>query len=311
VTSNAHELGATVGAWNAVIRRARIGRDRKAAALVLSSYARADGTRIHCGVARLAVDLEASYSTARRYLAWLREVGLIELVRAGNRRRNLSDEYRLILGPDVLEHLEVLDPADHKKLTDGLRATNRGAVAGRRDRAVEAKDQRSPMVSADGPVDNSDQRSSLVSAEIAGSDDDQRSSRVSAETAISAQNGVDQRSPMGERPSSLSISPEDLSSRKPSDDGDVGGRVTVGAADASTTKPRILYSVTQRPGADRYEPPAEDLAVVEARARRGRAAVDAAIAAAAAAKHGPSTRPPPAGRRLAPVTQLADARRAA
>lgn len=121
MTSTAHELGASVGAWNAVIRRARVGREHKAAAFTMSSYARADGTRIHCGVARLAVDLGVSYSTAKRALGWMRKTGLIELVRVGNRRRNLSDEYRLILGPDVTEQIEVLDPAEHKRLTDGLR----------------------------------------------------------------------------------------------------------------------------------------------------------------------------------------------
>lgn len=213
MTANAHELGATVGAWNAVIRRARIGRERKAAALVLSSYARADGTHIHCGVARLAVDLEVSYSTARRELAWLRKVGLIELVRAGNRRRNLSDEYRLILGPNVLEHLDVLDPAEHKNLTDGVREANRTGVRGRATKA--------------------DQRSSEVSAETVQAPNDHGSSRVSAETAISAQIGVDQRSPMDELPSLRYISPKDLSPRQTTDDGALRAQPTLGAAPES------------------------------------------------------------------------------
>lgn len=186
MTSNAHELGASVGAWNAVIRRARIGRERKAAALVVSSYARADGTRIHCGVARLAVDLEVSYSTAKRNLAWLRNAGLIELVRAGNRRRNLSDEYRLILGPDVAEAIEIIDPAEHKRLTDGLRVANRSG------------DRGSSKVTPDEPVDNPG------SGVIQG---DPQSAQVVQEPRViqgDPQN-EDHGSPMGEPPSTRKI----------------------------------------------------------------------------------------------------------
>lgn len=255
MTSNAHELGATVGAWNAVVRRARIGRERKAAALVVSSYARADGTRIHCGVARLAVDLEVSYSTARRYLAWLRDVGLIELVRAGNRQRNLSDEYRLILGPDVTEHLEVLDPSQHKKLTDGMRAANRTGSRQRTQRATDAR-LRPPKVSAEQPVDNSALRSSSVSAETAEPAEALRSSKASAETDLCAHLDAALRSPMGERPSLRCISPKDQSPRQTTDDGDLQGRVTVGPDETSKNTDAPVVEIF--PGAAqeaRYRPP--------------------------------------------------------
>lgn len=234
MTSNAHELGVSVGAWNAVVRRARIGRERKAASLVVSSYARADGTRIHCGVARLAVDLEVSYSTARRYLAWLRGVGLIELVRAGNRRRNLSDEYRLILGPDVTEHLEVLDPDEHKKLTDGLRESNRSGLKARRERAIE-----------------SDQRPSGVSADDAPPAEVQRSSRVSAKTGDQRSNQGRSALTLDERPSLRCISPEDLSPRNP-DDGDLEGSLTLGAREANPKERSVVVEIY--PGASQ-EPP--------------------------------------------------------
>lgn len=135
----AHELGATVGSWNSLVRRARMADRQKLAALVISSYADPDGTGIHCGVTRLAVDLGASYRTAQRYLSWLREVGLIELVREGNRRRRLSDEYRLIIGPDVLEHLEVLDPDRY----DEVRTELRDARSAKRDQASPKNDAQS------------------------------------------------------------------------------------------------------------------------------------------------------------------------
>lgn len=229
MTSTAHELGASVGAWNAVVRRARIGRERKAAALVVSSYARANGTGIHCGVARLAVDLEVSYSTAKRTLAWLRNIGLIELVRVGNRRRNLSDEYRLILGPDVLEKIEVLDPAEHKRLTDSHREANRSG------------DHGSSRVTPDGPVDNADHGSSRVTPDRAEVAEDHGSSRVTPKDR-------DHGSPMSEPPSSK----KDLSLLEPNDNGDLRGRVAVGAIAHKPEEPPFVVEIW--PGAAQQAP---------------------------------------------------------
>ncbi len=234
MTSTAPELGASVGTWNAVVRRARMGRERKAAALVMSSYARADGTKIHCGVARLAVDLEASYSTARRYLAWLRDVGLIELVRPGNRRKNLSDEYRLILGPDVAEHLDVLDPAEHKALCNTMREVNRGGSKERAQRLTEAH-LRSPLMSAETAPD-----------EIVCS-----SPGVSAETGYLRSSEGRSALTLDERPSLHYISPKDLSLLKPTDDEALSATVTAGTGPApAKTAPVVeIY-----PGASQEAP---------------------------------------------------------
>ncbi|MEU7904132.1 helix-turn-helix domain-containing protein [Actinoplanes sp. NPDC049118] len=247
MTSTTHELGATAGAWNAVIRRARIGRERKAAALVVSSYARADGTRIHCGVARLAVDLEVSYSTARRYLAWLRDVGLIELVRAGNRHRQLSDEYRLILGADVMEHLDVLNPAQHKKLTDDMREANRSGSRERTQRATKAA-LRSPRMSAD---ESSVLRSSRVSAEDAESAEPLRSPKASAETGVLRSSEASSALTQDERPSLRYISPSSSISPKPSDDEDPGAQLTR-AAPAAREEPSPVVEIF--PGASTHPP---------------------------------------------------------
>jgi DNA-binding transcriptional ArsR family regulator len=123
----AHERGAFLGEWNALVRRARMTAKQKLCALVVSSYADVEGGDIHCGVARLAVDMEVSHRTARRYLAWLREVGLIELVREGNRRRRRSDEYRLTLGPQVFVHLDVPDPERYKVMCSDVAPTDQGS----------------------------------------------------------------------------------------------------------------------------------------------------------------------------------------
>lgn len=117
----------------ALIRRARIGRDRKAAAMIIASYADSSGRSIYCGISRLALDLEVSYSTAKRYLKWLRDVQLIERVRKGNARRGQSDQYRLIFGPDLIEHIELPDPAEYESLRWDVRDQQKAYQRTRRD----------------------------------------------------------------------------------------------------------------------------------------------------------------------------------
>jgi DNA-binding transcriptional ArsR family regulator len=144
--------GVTLGEWARLIGRARIGRERKLTALTLASYANNDGTNIHCGVSRLALDCEAAESTVRRHLAWLRNAGLVELVRPADRFRGWSDEYRLIIGPDVLEHMEVLDPDAYERAREAARAGSRERMRRLRQRrraAVEPVDNCRPQ-----PVDN-------------------------------------------------------------------------------------------------------------------------------------------------------------
>ena len=196
--------GATVGAWNALIRRARIGRPRKAFALIVSSYAAADGTQIHCGIARLAVDAEVGYSTARRYLAWLRDAGLVELVRHGSRRRRLSDEYRLTVHPSALAWLNLPDPDEYDRLRDDLREANRHGQKTRRRSAL-----------TNTSADDTDQRSPNVSAEPGPAQQDQRSPNVSAEPPDQRSPGTSSALTQDEPPPSLTTSPEQLTSHKP------------------------------------------------------------------------------------------------
>lgn len=246
VTANAHEIGATVGAWNAVVRRARMTDRQKLAALLLSSYANAKGRDIHCGAARLAVDMDASYRTARRYLAWLRNVGLIELVRAGNRRRGRSDEYRLILGPNVLEDLEVPDPERYNAMCKAVADANQGTSKVSRESAdVEAR-------SAD------DQGTSYVSH---GNRDQGTKSRRSGDT-------------LGDPPPPIHTSPR--RSTSPADDGELRTDVAVGRA-RDPDEPAPVVELF--PGASqeaRYRPPPRWAsrgadAIAEAMARRAAA----------------------------------------
>ena len=269
-----------LGQWNSLVRRARMGRERKIASLMVSSYANSDGRGIRLSVARYAVDLEVSYSTARRYLTWLRKVGLLELTRAGSRRKGTASEYRLILGEDVMEHLNVLSPSRQKELADEMREANRTGV---RVRAAKAKV----------PV----QRSSTVSAETAPEeapgDPLLRPPERAQKSEFSAQMAHVQRSPqMTYTPSRTHLSVEDHPSR---DERDVAATVTTPGADGPATKPE--------------SPPRPQ------RCDHGlpgglRADGKPACALCRIAATRPGTRPPPPGERLAPVIQL-DPRRTA
>lgn len=140
-------VGVPLGSWTSTIRRARISRERKLVALMVSSYANTDGTSVRCGVARLATDCQIGYSTARRHLAWLRQVGLVQLVKAGNRRAGRADEYRLTISAHTEEHVHVPTLDEYSALIEGVNDANRAAQKGRR-----LTHQRSPEPSAE-PTD--------------------------------------------------------------------------------------------------------------------------------------------------------------
>ncbi|GGN99861.1 hypothetical protein GCM10010112_94010 [Actinoplanes lobatus] len=256
------DIGVTVGAWNALVRRARLGRERKGVALTFSSYADADGTGIHCGVARLAVDCEIGYSTARRYLAWMRVVGLIELVRHGNFRRGLSDEYRLVLGTQLLEHIDLPDPAAYDRMRDEIRNRNR---AGSSDRTIRAKHLRSPE----------------QSAEPEPQPEPSAPTQVSADTGHLRSPGTPSALTQDEPPPSLTTYPKELTSP------DTGGNLGTDAAGPRVReKPRnsIPPMPELRSPFGRGDRAAE--AIAEARERRA-----AAIAAHQARQHAAEVAP--------------------
>jgi len=137
------EHAATQGAWNELVRRARINREIKTALMMIGSYANADGTNVFCGVARLAADCDVSYRTAGRYFAFARNSGLIHLVKPGNRRRGQADLYRLILDPKLLEHIELPSPQEYREYIGKLAAANRASSKKRQSKTVEPDDSSS------------------------------------------------------------------------------------------------------------------------------------------------------------------------
>ncbi|MFC4071929.1 hypothetical protein [Actinoplanes subglobosus] len=128
----------TVREWTDILARIRFGTVKvagktysaariKLIAHRLANYADNDGTRIHPGIARLAVDLEIEYRTVRDTLSLLRRLGLLQLVHPATGRRN-ADEYRLTLPTDLLDRddLEVWTPTRHATQTQKIRDTHRG-----------------------------------------------------------------------------------------------------------------------------------------------------------------------------------------
>jgi hypothetical protein len=100
------------------------------------------------------LDLERSYATARRHLAWLRETGLIRLVRAGNKRRGYADEYQLILAQDLLERVTLPTPDEYLADMEAIHEANRARrpVDNPDQLAIILPDQRSSWVSANQTV---------------------------------------------------------------------------------------------------------------------------------------------------------------
>jgi hypothetical protein len=134
--SSTELMPATVREWTDILARVRLGKVRaagrnltgatvKAVASRLASYADGNGTRVRPGIARLAVDLEVDYRTARLAVAYLRSIGLLGLVRPGGRRG--ADEFRLTLPVDLLDRddLIVWSPSEQRaeieRLSDGHR----------------------------------------------------------------------------------------------------------------------------------------------------------------------------------------------
>jgi DNA-binding HxlR family transcriptional regulator len=94
--------------WERIIRRMDMPSGAKYLALMLATYADQDGTRVHPGVELLARVMCVSEKTVDRSLKVLRELGLVTLVKKGNRHAKQADEYRLTASAELLGRM--LDP---------------------------------------------------------------------------------------------------------------------------------------------------------------------------------------------------------
>ncbi len=95
--------------WERWIRRLVLPSGVKYTALMAITYGDLDGSRVHPGVELLARVMNVGTASVKRHLRVLRELGLIERVKQGNRHNGDSDEYRITL-PENLFELPMLDP---------------------------------------------------------------------------------------------------------------------------------------------------------------------------------------------------------
>lgn len=152
------DIGCALAEWLDIVRRARLGRTVKAVAYYLGGRANNDGSHLFPGVARIAVECEISYASARSALAALRKAGLVERVRQGNRKAHKADEYRLTLNPALLVAVDVRSPDVLGKTIEQLNRHNREQAKAR----PSALSQKSADEVADTPSDTPSGASSAL-----------------------------------------------------------------------------------------------------------------------------------------------------
>lgn len=89
--------------WERIVRRVQMPSGTKYLALMMATYADQDGTRVRPGVECLGRVMCVSEKTVKRGLSELREIGLIQRTKQGNRHAGLADEYRLVCPSNLLD----------------------------------------------------------------------------------------------------------------------------------------------------------------------------------------------------------------
>lgn len=102
--------------WERIVRRARIDPTEKYIALLMSTYADPDGTRVRPGTEKLSRVSGKSTRTVIRAITALRDRGLLERTkeRQPNGRAGGHDEYRLTFPGDLTESTEMLNPDENE-----------------------------------------------------------------------------------------------------------------------------------------------------------------------------------------------------
>ncbi|MEA5366060.1 hypothetical protein VA596_41490 [Amycolatopsis sp., V23-08] len=104
--------------WERIVRRLELPMRVKFTAMMVASYADADGSRVRPGAEVLAAVTAQGASTIRKQLAALQEYGLLVLVSRGGGRsgRGRAAEFRLTVPVDLLERVPML-PVGERRLS--------------------------------------------------------------------------------------------------------------------------------------------------------------------------------------------------
>jgi len=188
--------------WENVMRRLssreQISDELLLAALLLSTYADPDGTRVRPGEREFAEANRRSKPTARRRVAWLQEHGFVRLVSRGGGTgvHARASEYRLTLPVDLLEQFDVRPPGvatrRHMTVVTPLNQNERSSTQNSAQPRVSAVPDESPVDNSRTQLTHGERSSPETVTELRSNND------VSKRN--SAQIGTELRSPMGERP---------------------------------------------------------------------------------------------------------------
>jgi hypothetical protein len=104
--------------WERIVRRLELPMRLKFTAMMVATYADADGSRVRPGVEVLASVTAQGASTVRKHLSALQEYGLLALVSRGGGRagRGKAAEYQLTVPVDLLERVPML-PMGERRLS--------------------------------------------------------------------------------------------------------------------------------------------------------------------------------------------------
>lgn len=104
--------------WERIVRRVQMHSTTKFLALMLATYADQDGTRVRPGVEKLVLVMCVSEKTVKRALSDLRDIGLIQRTKQGNRHAGMADEYRLVCPSNLMDR-PMLSPEEEKSTGHG------------------------------------------------------------------------------------------------------------------------------------------------------------------------------------------------
>ena len=142
--------------WERIVRRLELPMRVKFTAVMLATFADADGSRVRPGVDVLAAVTGQGASTIRKQLTGLQEYGLLTLVSRGGGRsgRGKAHEYRLTVPVDLLARVPML-PVGERRLS-AVPDSPLAQKSGHSDSFTESPLAQGSAQNQPSPVDNSE-----------------------------------------------------------------------------------------------------------------------------------------------------------
>jgi hypothetical protein len=155
--------------WERIVRRLALPMRLKFTAMVIATYADADGSRVKPGSKRLAAVTAQGESTVRKHLGALQEYGLLTLVSRGGGRGGVgkTSEFRLAIPVDLLARVPML-PATERPLSavrDSPLAQGSAHSEGDAETPLSQGSAQTPPSTVDKPVDSDESPLALESGQ--------------------------------------------------------------------------------------------------------------------------------------------------